>query len=414
MKRVVFIIVMLATVLGQVRIAYGEANSPVIYSGTGVVIDSSTGEVLFQKNKDEQAFPASLTKLMTAILLEDHMADGEWMTASKKATQQEVSNFVFNLKVGEKMQKEEALRALLVISANDVAMMIAEHIGGDEASFAAMMNTKAASIGMTHTHFVTPNGLHDPGHYTTTYDLALLAKEAMKYPAIMEAMGTEKIVVKTDQRSVLIKDRSFIFQNPLALGGKTGFTNQARNTLIEYMKKDNKTVIAVVMKSSRGNEYQDVQTIGNYGLDHLDVQQIFKKGDIAGETTFYGENVQGVLGNSYVLTKRKDDAAVYTYSPVFTPWQSWQKTIAAGEVIGDYQIKKNGEMLMQIPIVSAKDVIHVDPVPNNKEVSQSSSTNWPYWVVAGLLLLAMGSIILIQKRKQQKSISTFTQNNYDA
>lgn len=414
MKKVVFIIVMLAAVLGQVGIAYGEANLPAIYSGTGVVIDSSTGEVLFQKNKDEQAFPASLTKLMTAILLEDHMADGEWMTASKKAAQQEVSNFVFNIKIGEKMQKEEALRALLVISANDVAMMIAEHIGGGEAAFAAMMNIKAASIGITHTHFVTPNGLHDPEHYTTTFDFALLAKEAMKYPAIMEAMGTEKTEVKTDQRSVLIKDRSLIFQNPIALGGKTGYTSQARNTLIEYMKKDNKTVIAVVMKSSRGNEYQDVQTIGNYGLDHLDVQQMFQKGDIAGETTFYGENVQGVLGSSYVLTKRKGDAAVYTYSQVFTPWQSGQKTIAAGEVIGNYQIKKNGELLTQIPIVSAKQVIHVDPAPITKEVSQSSSVNWPFWMVAGILLFALVSFSLTQKRKQQKLISTFSQKNYDA
>lgn len=405
MRKALFIIVILAAMLGQVGIAYGETNTLTIHSGTGVVIDSSTGEVLFQKNKDEQAFPASLTKLMTAILLEDHVADGAWMTASKKATQQEASNFVFNMKIGEKMQKEEALRALLVISANDVAMMIAEHIGGDEAAFAAMMNTRAASIGMTHTHFVTPNGLHDPQHYTTTYDLALLAKEAMKYPAIMEAMGTEKTEVKTDQRSVVIKDRSFIFQNPIALGGKTGFTNQAGNTLIEYMKKDNKTVIAVVMKSSRGNEYQDVQTIGNYGLDHLDVQMMFQKGDSAGETTFYGENVQGVLGNSYVLTKRKDDGAVYTYSPVFTPWQSVQKTIIAGEVIGDYQIKKNGKLLTQIPIVSAKEVVHAEPSPISNEVSQSSSstTYWPFWVAAGIVLFALGIYLNLSRREKAAS-----------
>ncbi|MCY9670116.1 D-alanyl-D-alanine carboxypeptidase [Paenibacillus alginolyticus] len=405
MKKALFIIVILAAVLGQVGIAYGETNTPTIHSGTGVVIDSSTGEVLFQKNKDEQAFPASLTKLMTAILLEDHVADGAWMTASKKATQQEASNFVFNMKIGEKMQKEEALRALLVISANDVAMMIAEHIGGDEAAFAAMMNTRAASIGMTHTHFVTPNGLHDPQHYTTTYDLALLAKEAMKYPAIMEAMGTEKTEVKTDQRSVVIKDRSLIFQNPIALGGKTGFTNQAGNTLIEYMKKDNKTVIAVVMKSSRGNEYQDVQTIGNYGLEHLDVQMMFQKGDSAGETTFYGENVQGVLGNSYVLTKRKDDGAVYTYSPIFTPWQSGQKTIIAGEVIGDYQIKKNGKLLSQIPIVSAKEVVHAEPSPINKEKSESSksSSYWPFWVAAVIVLFALGIYLNFSRREKAAS-----------
>ncbi|MFD0695613.1 D-alanyl-D-alanine carboxypeptidase family protein [Paenibacillus sp. GCM10027628] len=410
MKLVVIITVMFVVVLGQVGIVYGDDNPPAIYSGTGVVIDSSTGEILYQKNKDEQAYPASLTKLMTAILLEDNMTDGEWMTASKKATLQEASNSVFNLKVGEKMQKEEALKALLVISANDVAMMIAEHIGGDEATFAAMMNKRAASIGMKHTHFVTPNGLHDPQHFTTSNDLALLAKEAMKYPAVMEAMGTEKTAVKTDQRQVTIKDRSFIFQNPLALGGKTGFTNQAHNTLIEYMKKDNKTVIAVVMKSSRGNEYHDVQTIGNFGLDHIDVQRMFQKGDVVGETNFDGTSVEGALGNSYVLTKLKGDAADYTYTPVFTQWQSGQKTIGAGEVIGAYQIKKNGELLTQIPIVSTKEVAPIDPPKPSSGVVRTTSMWW-LWVAVGMLPFAYGLFSLSQKRKQRKRASASMLSN---
>lgn len=335
------------------------------------------------------------------------------MTASKKATQQEVSNFVFNLNVGEKMQKEEALKALLVISANDVATMIAEHIGGDEATFAAMMNEKAASIGMMHTHFVTPNGLHDPQHYTTSYDMALLAKEAMKYPAVIEAMGTQQTVVKTDQRQVLIKDRSLIFQNPLALGGKTGFTSQAHNTLIEYMKKDNKTVIAVVMKSTREKEYSDVQTIGNYGLDQINVQRMFQKGEIAGETTFYGANVQGVLGDSFVLTKLKNNAADFTYTPVFTPWQSEQTTIKAGEVIGAYQIKKNGELLTQIPIVSAKEVIRSEP-PTISNGERRISSNWPFWAAAGLLPLIYGTFRLMKKRRQRKLVSTLSHKEYGA
>ncbi|MCZ8517301.1 hypothetical protein O9H85_34125, partial [Paenibacillus filicis] len=238
------------------------------------------------------------------------------------------------------------------------------------------------------THFVTPNGLHDPQHYTTSYDLALLAKEVMKYPAIMEAMGTQQTEVKTDQRQVRIKDRSLIFQNPLALGGKTGFTDQAHNTLIEYMKKDNKMVIAVVMKSSRAKEYQDVQAIGSYGLDHLDVQRMFQKGENAGETTFYGENVQGVLGDSFVLTKLKTDAADFAYIPVFTPWPNGQTSIKAGEVIGSYEIKKNGEILKQLPIVSANEVIYTAPPAISKEASRAPS-HWPYWAAAGLVLVAM-------------------------
>ncbi|TXK83787.1 D-alanyl-D-alanine carboxypeptidase family protein [Paenibacillus sp. N3.4] len=413
MKKAAVIIVMLAFMLTQAGVAYGEDKQPAISSGTGIVIDSSTGEILYQKNKDEQAYPASLTKLITAILLEEHSVNGEWMTASKKATQQEASNYVFNLKIGEKMQKEEALKALLVISANDVAMMIGEHIGGDGAAFAAMMNDKAASIGMTHTHFVTPNGLHDPQHYTTAYDLALLAKEAMKYPAIMEAMGTEKTMVITDQRQVQIKDRSLIFQNPLALGGKTGFTDQAHNTLIEYMKKDNKTVIAVVMKSTRQKEYSDVQTIGNYGLDHLEVQRMFQKDETIGETTFNGETVKGVLGDSFVLTKLKNNPADFTYTPLFTKWQSGQASIKVGEVIGAYQIKKNGELLTQIPIVSAKEVIRSEPFTSSSEKSNASS-NWPFWTAAVLLLIGYASFRRMKKRRQRAQVSTFSQQEYDA
>lgn len=93
MKKVVIIIIMFVVSISQIGVVYGEGNPPEIYSGTGVVIDSSTGEVIYQKNKDEEAYPASLTKLMTAILLEDHMADGEWMTTSKKAVQQGSEQF---------------------------------------------------------------------------------------------------------------------------------------------------------------------------------------------------------------------------------------------------------------------------------------------------------------------------------
>jgi|GEM_PF-2945138 len=388
-KKVIMIIAMLAAVLGQAGVAYGENLPPSIASGTGVVIDSSTGTILYQKDKDEQAYPASLTKLMTAILLEEHMANGEWMTASKKATLQEASNFVFNLKVGERMQKEEALKALLVISANDVAMMIAEHIGGDEASFADLMNKRAASIGMTHTHFVTPNGLHDPQHVTTAGDLALLAKEAMKYPDVMAAMGMEKTEVKTDQRQVVIRDRSLIFENPLATGGKTGFTDQAHNTLIEYMKQDNKTVISVVMKSSKADEYHDVEAIGKYGLNRLDVQMTLQKGEVVGGTTFYGERVEGVLGQSMVLTRMKEDNAEYTYKPVYSVLHSGLKTIEAGEVIGAYQVLKNGALLTQIPIVSLKRVTHVESPPSSSGKS-SAPAPWWGWGAICLPVLAYG------------------------
>ncbi|WNR42054.1 D-alanyl-D-alanine carboxypeptidase family protein [Paenibacillus roseipurpureus] len=406
MKKTALLFIFLYAMLCQNVNASDDSEALSIRSGSAIVIDSVAGEILYEKNKDEQAYPASLTKLMTAILLEEKMSNEEWMTASKKAVDQEASNYVFNLHVGEQMQKEEALKALIVVSANDVAMMIAEHIGGNQADFAAMMNEKALSIGMLHTHFVTPNGLHNSKHYSTAYDLALLAKEAMKYPAIMEAMGTERTAVKTDQRQVTITNRSLIFKNPFALGGKTGFTDQARNTLIEYMKKDNKTVISVVLKSSREDEYRDVEAIGQYGLDRIATQMMFHKGDYAGDATFYDETVTGILGDSYALTILRKDDAVYAYKAVFNPWLNDQQTVETGDVIGTYQIWKNGEFLKQIPIVAANPVTHKQPAtpPEMSSEEEKSTTNWPFYAASGFfLIMSFGLFVwqIIRNRRKQ-------------
>ncbi|NRF93204.1 hypothetical protein HQN89_19725 [Paenibacillus frigoriresistens] len=180
------------------------------------------------------------------------------------------------------------------------------------------------------------------------------------------------------------------------------------------MKKDNKTVIAVVMKSTRGNEYHDVETIGNFGLDHIDVQQMFQKGDTVGETTFYGESVEGTLSKPYVLTKRKGDEAVYTNTPVFNTWQSGKNKIEAGEVIGAYQIKKNGELLTQIPIVSAKEVTHSDPAPMISHDLVRTSSTWWYWLVAGIMLFAYGLYSWMKKRSQRKQVMTLSNEKYTA
>jgi D-alanyl-D-alanine carboxypeptidase len=370
---------------------------PSVYGDFAVVLDASTGEVLYDKNANQKAYPASLTKIMTAVILQMRVKDQEWMTASDKAVGQEASNAYFKLSKGEQIQKRDALNALMVISANDVAMTVAEHVGGTVEGFASLMNEEAKKIGMVHTHFVTPNGLHDSNHYTTAYDLGLLAKEAMKYPEIMKAMGSKEALIKTNLREIHIKNPSKIHDDPQNIGGKTGYTGAAQNTLIEYVQKDQKTVISVVLRSTKFKEYDDIRQMSAFAFENLKVEKIFTKGQQVGQENFHDEIIRGELSESFVLTTIKSYSMTFQDKVVFKSWGVDQKGVLKGDVIGAYQISKNGKIIKEIPIVSM-DSSH--PV---EIVIKSTNKTYKYYS----LIVVIGAVwagLLLQKKRKIKRI----------
>jgi D-alanyl-D-alanine carboxypeptidase len=290
-KKLVFSCMIILLIFGQEIDA--ASTLPKVYGKYATVIDAKTGQVIYSKQARGTWYPASLTKILTAMILVDQIEKGTMLTASKNAVKQDVSNSIFLLKVGEKMSREDALKALLVMSSNDVATMIAEHIAGSEVKFSVLMNQKAKAIGAENSHFITSSGLHHPKHYTTTYDMALITREAyLNYPEVIKTMGLKTAVVQTSIRTVKLTNRSQFFSKPDVIGGKTGYTNAAKNSLVEIIKKKNVTLIGVVMKSSKQEQYKDLTAMTNYSFSQMKNVVIVKEGDMLGRIESSGKNIQ--------------------------------------------------------------------------------------------------------------------------
>lgn len=236
------------------------ATEPELNVDSAITVEVSTGKVIYEKNAHDKRFPASTTKVMTALLVLENCELTDKATVSYDALSAVPEGYsTANLQVGETLSIKDLLYALLVRSANEAANVLAEHVAGSVQSFASMMNTRAEELGCETTHFVNPNGVHNEDHYSSAYDLYLIAKEAMKNPTFREIVSTRSYTLPaTEQYN--IADRSFSNTNYLlhassknyyyryAIGIKTGFTSQAGNCLISAASKDNLEFISVVLR----------------------------------------------------------------------------------------------------------------------------------------------------------------------
>ena len=232
-------------------LAWPEA--PEIYSGSALVIDTVTGATLFSQNEDEVIYPASTTKLLTALLALEYCSLDEIVTFSETAVDLESDASSIDAVAGEEMTLEDALYGLLLPSGNDCANAIAEHVAGSIDAFVELMNEKAEELGCTNSHFVNPNGLHDSDHYTTASDMYLIAKEAFSNSTIKEIISCASYTIDatnmSDERTFtnsnyLIQTDSSYY-NSTVIGGKTGYTDSAGRALVILSQSDNMNIICL-------------------------------------------------------------------------------------------------------------------------------------------------------------------------
>ena len=236
------------------------------------LFDLASGKVIYAKNIHEKLNPASLTKVLTALCALKYGNLDDVLTASENVYVNESGAVKLGLQAGDTMTMDQALHALMLKSANDVAIMIAEHLGGSQEGFADMMNEMANSLGATNSHFVNPNGLTDPNHYTTAYDLYLICNEAAKYDKFVEIIhtssynsvyhdknGNEKSF-ELSTTNAYIKGEAFAPDNITVIGGKTGTTNAAGSCLILYSKDNsgNPYISVILQSSDRTTRYQEM------------------------------------------------------------------------------------------------------------------------------------------------------------
>ena len=272
--------------------SFADGNNLNITSESAILIDSDTGKVLYDKSAYEKHEPASTTKIMTALLTLEHCKLDDVATVTSEAITSVPSGYSSDLlKMGEELSIKDLLYALLLPSSNEAANVLAIHIAGSIDSFASMMNTRAIELGCKNTHFVNPNGVHDEEHYTTAYDLALIAREAMKNDTFKQIVSTVAYTLPSSNNYSRI-DRNLITTNDLikrqsenyyeyAIGIKTGFTTPAKNCLVAAAKKDDKTLISVVLGANTDDDrYSNTKTLLNYGFENFSKKDIVKTNDI--------------------------------------------------------------------------------------------------------------------------------------
>ena len=239
------------------------------------LFDITSRNVIYAKNVHEKLNPASLTKILTALCALKYSNPDDVLTASENVYISESGAVKLGIQAGDTMTMDQALYALLLKSANDVAIMIAEHVGGSVEGFADMMNEMANSLGATNSHFVNPNGLTDPNHYTTAYDLYLICNEAVKYDKFIEIIHTPSYTsVYHDQNgneksidlsntNAYIKGEAFAPDNVTVIGGKTGTTSAAGNCLLLYSRDNsgNPYISIILQSSDRTTMYQEMTAL---------------------------------------------------------------------------------------------------------------------------------------------------------
>lgn len=259
-------------------------KAPSIIGESAILIEPTTGTIIYEKDPHKKMYPASITKIMTALLAIENCKMNDTVVYSKKnldSLTAEDSNI--QCQVGEKMSVKDCLYALMLSSANETATALAEHIAGSSEAFAKLMNERAKQAGATDTHFANPNGLHDDNHYITAYDMSMIMKAAIQYPVFLDVIHTTEYTIpannkRTEPFQSYQRHKMLFTTSPYydadVIGGKTGYTDQAGKTLVTYAKRGNVSLISVVLKSNGDQVFDDTKRLLDYGFDNFNYENV--------------------------------------------------------------------------------------------------------------------------------------------
>lgn len=330
---------------------------------SAIMIEASTGEILFQKNKDEKLAPASMTKMMSMLLIMEEIENGnlkwdEMITTSEKASSMGGSQIF--LKVGEKMTVEDLLKGVAIASGNDAVVALAERVSGSEEQFVKRMNTRAKDLGLKNTNFINATGLTADNHYSSAYDMSLIAKELVKHEKILEFTSTYEDYLRKDTKSPfwLVNTNRLVRFKEGVDGLKTGFTDEAGYCLTATMKKDNMRLITVVMKEENTSKRSaDTTKMLDYGFNIYMVQTILdEKTTIEKKKVELGKTLTTEIvpkENITILNKKSDDQKNITYK---TNINKIIAPVKKGDKVGTIDIIEDNNIISTIDATVKEDI----------------------------------------------------------
>lgn len=359
MKKILIFIFLLMSI----PMVKAEVEDLATNAKSAIMIEASTGEILFQKNKDEKLAPASMTKMMSMILIMEEIENGnlkwdEMITTSERASSMGGSQIF--LKAGEKMSVEDLLKGVAIASGNDAVVALAERIAGSEEAFVKRMNARGKDLGLKNTNFVNATGLTADNHYSSSYDMSLIAKELVKHEKILEFTGTYEDYLRKDTKSPfwLVNTNRLVRFKEGVDGLKTGFTNEAGYCLTATMKKDGMRLITVVMKEETANKRSaDTTKMLDYGFNVYMIQSILdEKTTIEKRKVELGKDLMTEIipkENITILNKKSDELKNITYK---TNIDKIVAPVKKGDKVGTIDILEDNKVISTIDATVKNDI----------------------------------------------------------
>lgn len=424
-KKLVISILLLINIFYATNI-FAATDNITTYSPTCLLMESKTGKIIYEKNAYEKLYPASTTKIMTAILTLEHCELTDIATASYEALYTVPIGYAnANLQVGEELTINQLLHVLLIQSANEAANVLAEHIAGSVESFSTMMNTKAQELGCLNTHFVNPNGVHNKEHYSTAYDLALMGRYAMQNETFRKIVGTTFYTLPStnkyptndrvfDTTNDLIKkdnsDRVDNYYYPYTTGIKTGYTDAAKSCIVASAKKDDIEYIVVILgakttENGLSARNIDCKNLFNYAFENYTVKTLHEANSVLKTTKIpKGSNATKnlkVIVQDEISALVKNDTNLTNIIPTVEINNDLQAPIAKNTVVGKITYNIDGNEYSSNLLAGA-------------DVLESNALNTFLTIVSIIIvLLLLNKLLRLNaNKKKKKKKKTTKRDNY--
>lgn len=340
------------------------ANEDVVPNAkNALLIEVSTGTIIYEKNKDERVSIASLTKMMGLILIFERIENGTLSYADKVTASSNASGMGGSqiwLETGEVMSVEDLLKGIIMASANDGIVAMAEKISGTEDDFVNLMNQKAKELGLVNTNFVNCTGLDEEGHYSSAYDVSVIARELMKHEDVFKFTTNyeDYLRTNTENKFWLVNTNKLIKTYNGADGLKTGMTDNAGYCMAVTAKRNNMRLLAVVLGEKEGKVRNNETTaLLDYGFNLYEVTTIKNKGEVVGETYFDkadNDKINIVVKDDVTILKKTSELEKEYNSEV--KLDNFKLPLKKGEKIGKLLIKDDNNIVKEVDIVSDRDI----------------------------------------------------------
>ena len=362
MKKIVFLIVCVVLIVPINKIKAEDFNFAENAKGA-ILIEASTGEIIYEKNSHEKLVPASMTKMMSMLLIVEHIEKGviswdEMVTVSENASSMGGSQIL--LETNEKMSVKDLFKGIAVASGNDAVVAMAEKIAGTEEAFVNMMNQRAKELGLKNTSFKNPHGLDTANHYSSAYDMAMIAKELVKHEVVLEytSIYEDYLRQNTDREIWLVNTNKLVRFYDGVDGLKTGYTSEAGYCLTATAKRNNMRLIAVVMgEPDSKTRNAEVTAMLDYAFAQYEIEQVLSTDSILGKKEVEkGKQRVAVLvptENINLLHKKLENKKNVTYelnvNKLVAP-------IKVGDIVGTIDVKEDDNVIKTINITVKEDI----------------------------------------------------------